>query len=222
MNSVISTGILGLDIALGLGGIPRGRLVEIYGPEKCGKTALCLSILSEAQKSGSETAFVDVDQTLDVSRAARMGVDVQKVVYARPENALQAVEITRTLTRSGALSLVAIDSVAGLLTMGVGNPVNFKGNVTARLLSQAVRELAVIAEETGTAMIFTNELRERAGVVYGVPVTTPGGIALKLHAAVRLEMTPRELIRSGIAIVGEQIQVRVVKPKLSVPFDTIW
>lgn len=221
MNSVISTGILGLDIALGLGGIPRGRLVEIYGPEKCGKTALCLSILSEAQKSGSETAFVDVDQTLDVSRAARMGVDVQKVVYARPENALQAVEITRTLTRSGALSLVAIDSVAGLLTMGVDNPVNFKGNVTARLLSQAVRELAVIAEETGTAMIFTNELRERAGVVYGVPVTTPGGIALKLHAAVRLEMTPRELIRSGIAIVGEQIQVRVVKPKLSVPFDTI-
>ncbi len=221
MDGFFSTGVLGLDIALGLGGIPRGHLVEIYGPEKCGKTALCLSILSEAQKSGGVAAFVDIDQTLDASRATRIGVDIQKLIYARPETALQAVEITRTLSRSGALALVVIDSVAGLLTLGVDSPENSMRNSASQLFSQAVRELDVIAKETGTTMIFTNELRERAGIIYGVPVTTPGGIALKLHAAVRLEMIPKEPIRSGLTSIGEHVQVRVVKPKYSVPFHTI-
>ena len=127
MHACISTGILGLDIALGIGGIPRGRLIEIYGPEKCGKTALCLSILCEAQKSGGVAAFIDTDQTLDAGPRSSAGVDVQKLIYARPENALQAIEITRTLTRSGAFALVALDSVAGLLTVGIENPANSRG-----------------------------------------------------------------------------------------------
>jgi recombination protein RecA len=221
MNTTLSTGIIGLDIALGSGGLPRGRLTEIFGPEKCGKTALCLSILSEAQKCGSETAWIDADQTLDPSRAARAGVDIQKLFYARPENAHQALDITRTLTHTGAFELVVLDSVAGLLTLGVESTPNSQGNTTSRVFSQAVRELAVIAKETGTTVILTNELRERAGVIYGVPVNTPGGIALKLHTAVRLELTPRELIRSGIETLGERVQAKVVKPKSSGTFHTI-
>ena len=220
MIAFISTGILGLDIALGLGGIPRGRLTEIYGPEKCGKTALCQSVVSETQKSGNTAAFVDIDQTLDASRAARLGVDTHKLIYARPETALQAVEISHTLTRSGALALVVIDSVAGLLMLGGESPANARGGSSSTLFSQAVRELAVIAEDTGTAVLFTNELREHAGRMYGVPETTPGGIALKLHAAVRLEMTPREQIRSGVELIGERVQVRVVKRKSTAPFHT--
>jgi recombination protein RecA len=221
MNHILSTGILGLDIALGSGGIPRGRLVEIYGPEKCGKTALCLSILSEVQKWHGAVAFIDTDQTLDASRAAYMGIDVQKVMYSRPENAVQAIEITRTLAHSGAIDLVILDSVAGLLMLGAQSPPNSGAAAASRLFSQAVRELSVIAAETGTTLVFTNALKERAGVIYGVPVTTPGGIALKLHAAVRLEMTPREAFHAGMNRTGEQIQVKVVKPKSPNLFHTI-
>lgn len=220
MNTFLTTGILSLDIALG-GGLPRGRLVEIYGPEKCGKTALCQAFLAEAQKRGGESAWIDADQTLDPSRATRAGVDVHKLIYTRPENAFQALEITRTLTRSGALDLVVVDSVPGLLTLGAESQTNMRGNPASRVFSQAVRELAVVAEETGTVMIFTNELRERAGVIYGVPVTTPGGIALKLHAAVRLELTPCGTLRSGIETLGERTQVKVIKPKTSGTFHTI-
>lgn len=221
MDRIITTGVLGLDVALG-DGLPHGRIVEIYGPEKCGKTALCLSILSGMQKSGGVAAYVDIDQTLDASRAARFGIEVQKVIYARPENALQAIEITRMLARSGGLDLIVVDSVAGLMTYGVYSPVKSGGNSASRLFSQAVRELDVIARETGMLMVFTNELRERAGVIYGVPVTTPGGIALKLHAVIRLEMIPQEPIRSGGTTVGERAQVKVIKPKSSVTFPTIF
>jgi recombination protein RecA len=220
MTAFIPTGVLGLDIALGGGGIPRGQLAEIYGPEKCGKTALCLLVVSEAQKSGGTAAFVDIDQTLDAARAARLGVDTQKLIYARPENTHQAVEISRTLTRSGALALLVIDSVTGLLTLGGENPKNARGGSASRELSQVVRELAVLAEDTGIAVLFTNETRERVTRMYGVPETTPGGIALKLHAAVRLEMTPREQIRSGLEMIGERVQVRVVKPKTASSFHT--
>jgi recombination protein RecA len=218
MIAFIPTGVLGLDIALGGGGIPRGQLAEIYGPEKCGKTALCLLAVSEAQKSGGIAAFVDIDQTLVTERAARLGVDTQKLIYARPENTRQAAEISRTLVRSGALALLVIDSVTGLLTLGTENPENTRGRSASRELSQVVRELAVLAEDTRTAVLFTNETRERATWMYGVPETTPGGIALKLHAAVRLEMTPREHIRSGLTIIGESVQVRVVKPKNATSF----
>jgi recombination protein RecA len=220
MTVFIPTGVLGLDIALGGGGIPRGQLAEIYGPEKCGKTALCLLVVSETQKSGSIAAFVDIDQTLDGARAARLGVDTQKLIYARPENTHQAVEISRTLTRSGALALLVIDSVTGLLTLGDENPKNARGGSASRELSQVVRELAVLTEDTGTAVLFTNETREQVTRMYGVPETTPGGIALKLHAAVRLEMTPREQIRSGLEMIGERVQVRVVKPKTAPSFHT--
>jgi recombination protein RecA len=218
MTAFIPTGVLGLDIALGGGGIPRGQLAEIYGPEKCGKTALCLLVISEAQKSGGTAAFVDIDQTLDAARAVHLGVDAQKLIYVRPENTHQAVEISRTLTRSGALALLVIDSVAGLLTLGGENPEKARGGSASRELSQVVRELAVLAEDTGTVVLFTNETRERATRMYGVPETTPGGIALKLHAAVRLEMTPREQIRSSLKMIGERVQVRVVKPKTALSF----
>ena len=216
----IPTGVLGLNIALGGGGIPRGQLAEIYGPEKCGKTALCILVVSEAQKSGGTAAFVDIDQTLVAARAARLGVDTQKLIYARPENTHQAVEISRTLARSGALALLVIDSVTGLLTLEGENPENTRGGSASRELSQVVRELAVLAEDTGTAVLFTNETRERVTRMYGVPETTPGGIALKLHAAVRLEMTPREHIRSGLKIIGERVEVRVVKPKTTTSIHT--
>jgi len=220
MTTFIPTGVLGLDIALGGGGIPRGQLTEIYGPEKCGKTALCLLVVSEAQKTGHTAAYVDIDQTLDAGRATRLGVDAQKLIVARPENSHQAVEITRTLTRSGALTLLVIDSVAGLLTLGGESPENARGGSASRELSQIVRELAVLAEDTGTAVLFTNETREWATRMYGVPETTPGGIALKLHAAVRLEMTPGEQIRLGLEMTGERVQVRVVKPKSLASFNT--
>src|SRR3972149_3588652 len=220
MTTFIPTGVLGLDIALGGGGIPRGQLTEIYCPEKCGKTALCLLVVSEAQKTGHTAAYVDIDQTLDAGRATRLGVDAQKLIVARPENSHQAVEITRTLTRSGALTLLVIDSVAGLLTLGGESPENARGGSASRELSQIVRELAVLAEDTGTAVLFTNETREWATRMYGVPETTPGGIALKLHAAVRLEMTPGEQIRLGLEMTGERVQVRVVKPKSLASFNT--
>jgi len=220
MTAYIPTGILGLDIALGGGGIPRGRLTEIYGPEKCGKTALCLLVVSEAQKAGGTAAIVDIDQTLDPARAARLGVDPLKLIYSRPENTHQAVEITRVLTRSGALTLVVIDSVAGLLTLEGENPENARGGSSSRELSQVVREMAVLAKDTGTAVVFTNVTRERVTRMYGVPETTPGGFALKLHAAVRLEMTPREQIRSSVDNIGERVQVRVVKPKTTSSFHT--
>jgi len=220
MTAFISTGVLGLDIAMGGGGIPRGQLTEIYGPEKCGKTAICLLAVSEAQKSGGTAAFVDIDQTLDAARATRLGVDAQKLIYARPEDTHQAVEITRTLTRSGALALVVVDSITGLLMLGDENPENARGASASRVLSQVVRELAITAKDTGTAVVFTNQTRERARKMYGVPETTPGGIALKLHAAVRLEMTPREQVRSDLVIIGEQVEVRVVKPNFMTPLHT--
>jgi len=220
MATYISTGMIGLDIALGGEGIPRGQLAEIYGPEKCGKTGLCLLVVSEAQKSGGTAAFVDIDQTLDAARAARLGVDAPKLIYARPENIPQAVEITRTLTRSGALALVVVDSVAGLLTLGDESPENTRGASASRVLSQVVRELDIIAKDTGTAVVFTNQTRERTRKMFGVPETTPGGIALKLHAAVRLEMIPREQVRSGLVFIGDQVEVRVVKPNLMTPLHT--
>jgi recombination protein RecA len=225
MAAFISTGVLGLDIALGSGGIPCGHLTEIYGPEKCGKTALCLLIAAEAQKSGHKAAFVDIDQTLDAGRAARLGIDERELIYARPENARQAGEMARMLARSGALALVVIDSITGLLALGDENRMNVhldntRRDSASRELSQIVREMAVIAKDTVTAVVFTNETRGQAAKMYGVPATTPGGIALKLHAALRLEMTPTEHVRSGLVIAGEQVRVKVVKTKSTTPFNT--
>ena len=213
MNSIFSTGILGLDIALASGGIPRGCLVEIFGPEKCGKTALCLSILSEVQKLGGQTAFIDLDQTLDPSHVERLGINSQKVIYSRPENARQATDIARTLTRTGAIDLLVFDSITCLLAMGVQIPGKSNSKAATRLLAQTVRELSALAPETGTTILFTNEWRERAGYIYGVPVTTSGGIALKLHAAIRLEMTPCDTILARPNKIGEKIRVKIVKPK---------
>lgn len=220
MINVISTGIVGLDIALGQGGIPRGRLTEIFGPEKAGKTSLCLSIVSEVQKEGDAAAYVDIDQTLDASRASRLGIDIHKLIYARPGNALQALEITQTLTRSGELAVVVVDSVAGLLIMGAGSSVYTRGDAISRLLAQAVRKLSFITEQTGTAVLFTNELQEHAGVMYGVPTNTPGGISLKIHTSTRIEMIPCETIRSGMNIIGERVRVKVVKQKSKTPYHT--
>lgn len=224
MAAFISTGVIGLDITLGSGGIPRGRLSEIYGPEKCGKTALCLLIAAEAQKSGYTAAFIDIDQTLDAGRASRLGVDVHKLIYARPENVRAAGEMARTLIRSGALALVVIDSVTGLLTLDDQNQVNSRlsstrRNSSSQEFSQMVRELAAIAKESETAVLFTNQVGEHSARMYGVSQTSPGGIALKLHAAVRLEMTPKEPLQSGMAPVGEKVQVRVVKTKSQSPFS---
>ncbi len=221
-TEVIPTGALSLDIALGVGGIPRGRITEIYGPESSGKTTICQHIVAEAQKLGGTAAFVDMEHALDPVYAARCGVDIDNLLVSQPDTGEQALEIAETLVRSGAVDVVVIDSVAALVPRSeiegdMGDPTM---GVQARLMSQALRKLSGAINQTKTSVIFTNQLRQKIGVMFGNPETTTGGQALKFYASVRLDVRRIQSIKVGAEIIGNRTRVRVVKNKVAAPFRT--
>ena len=216
----ISTGSLSLDIALGIGGVPRGRIVEIFGPESSGKTTLALHILASAQKNGGEVAFIDVEHALEPAYARALGVDIDSLLISQPDTGEQALEITEALVRSGALDVVVIDSVAALLPRSEleGEMGDSSMGVVARLMSQALRKLAGTVSKTGTIVVFINQLREKIGVVYGNPETTPGGRALKYFASVRIDIRRTESLKNGTEVYGNRTKAKVVKNKVAPPF----
>ena len=216
----ISTGSLSLDLALGIGGVPRGRIVEIYGPESSGKTTLALHILASAQKEGGEVAFIDVEHALEPAYARALGVDIDSLLISQPDTGEQALEITEQLVRSGALDVVVVDSVAALLPRSEleGEMGESSVGVIARLMSQALRKLAGSIAKTNCIVIFINQLRMKIGVMYGNPETTTGGNALKFYSSVRLDVRKIEAIKSGTEIVGNRTRVKVIKNKCAPPF----
>jgi len=222
MVDVIPTGSLSLDIALGVGGIPRGRITEIYGPESSGKTTVCQHIVAEAQKLGGTCAFVDMEHALDPVYASRCGVDVNNLLISQPDMGEQALEITETLVRSGAVDVVVIDSVAALVPRAEieGDMGDSPMGMQARLMSQALRKLSGAIKQTNTAVIFTNQLRQKIGVMFGNPETTTGGMALKFYSSVRLDIRRIQSIKLGSEIIGNRTRVRVVKNKVAPPFQT--
>jgi len=218
----IPTGSLSLDIALGVGGIPRGRVTEIYGPESSGKTTICQHIVAEAQRLGGTAAFVDMEHALDPVYAEQCGVDVDNLLISQPDTGEQALEIAETLVRSGAVDVVVIDSVAALVPRAeiegdMGDP---QMGLMARLMSQALRKLSGAIKQTNTAVIFTNQLRQKIGVMFGNPETTTGGQALKFYASQRLDVRRIQSIKVGSDVVGNRTRVRVVKNKVAAPFKT--
>ena len=219
---VIPTGSLSLDIALGVGGIPRGRITEIYGPESSGKTTICQHIIAEEQKIGGTCAFVDMEHALDPSYAGRCGVDIESLLISQPDMGEQALEITETLVRSGAVGIVVIDSVAALVPRAEieGDMGDSPMGMQARLMSQALRKLSGAIKQTNTAVIFTNQLRQKIGVMFGNPETTTGGMALKFYCSVRLDVRRIQSIKLGSEIIGNRTRVRVVKNKVAPPFRT--
>jgi len=219
---VIPTGSLSLDLALGVGGIPRGRITEIYGPEASGKTTLAQHIVAEAQKLGGTAAYIDMEHALDPAYAARCGVDVENLLISQPDTGEQALEITETLVRSGAVEVVVIDSVAALVPRSEieGDMGDAQMGAMARLMSQALRKLSGAINQTKTAVIFTNQLRMKIGVMFGNPETTTGGNALKFYASVRLDCRRIQSIKVGAEIIGNRTRVRVVKNKVAPPFRT--
>ena len=221
-TEAIPTGSLSLDIALGVGGVPRGRITEIYGPESSGKTTLCQHIIAEAQRMGGTAAFIDMEHALDPVYAARVGVDVDNLLVSQPDIGEQALEITETLVRSGAVDVIVIDSVAALVPRSelegdMGDPTM---GVHARLMSQALRKLSGAINQTKTTVVFTNQLRQKIGVMFGNPETTTGGQALKFYASVRLDVRRIQSIKVGAEIIGNRTRVRVVKNKVAAPFRT--
>ena len=217
---VIPTGSMMLDIALGVGGIPKGRVIEIYGPESSGKTTVALHIVAEAQKRGGEAAFIDAEHALDPTYAANLGVDIDNLIVAQPDTGEQGLEIAEALVRSGALDVIVIDSVAALVPKAEieGEMGDSHVGLLARLMSQALRKLTGITSKTGTTVIFINQLREKVGVVYGNPETTPGGRALKYFSSVRLDVRRVESIKNGAEVIGNKTKVKVVKNKVAPPF----
>jgi len=217
---VIPTGSLALDVALGVGGIPRGRVTEIFGPEASGKTTLAQHIVAEAQQLGGVCAFIDMEHALDPSYAARCGVNVDELYISQPDTGEQALEIAETLVRSGAVDAVVIDSVAALVPRAEieGDMGDATMGMQARLMSQALRKLSGAIKQTNTAVIFTNQLRMKIGVMFGNPETTTGGRALKFYASVRLDVRRIESIKVGQEVVGNRVRVRVVKNKVAAPF----
>jgi recombination protein RecA len=218
----IPTGSLSLDIALGVGGVPRGRITEIYGPESSGKTTLCQHIVAEAQRMGGTAAYIDMEHALDPVYAARCGVDIDNLLVSQPDMGEQALEITETLVRSGAVDVVVIDSVAALVPRSEleGDMGDATMGVQARLMSQALRKLSGAINQTKTTVIFTNQLRQKIGVMFGNPETTTGGQALKFYASVRLDVRRIQSIKVGDEVIGNRTRVRVVKNKVSPPFRT--
>jgi len=216
----ISTGSLSLDAALGVGGIPRGRVSEIFGPEASGKTTLVLHIIAEAQKAGGVAAFIDAEHALDPHYAEKVGVDIDNLLLSQPDNGEQALEITEVLIRSGAISVIVIDSVAALVPRAEleGEMGDAHMGLQARLMSQALRKLAGLVSKSNTALIFTNQIRERIGVFFGNPETTTGGRALKFYTSVRIDIRRIGTIKEGEEIVGSRTKTRVVKNKVAVPF----
>ena len=217
---VIPTGSLALDIALGVGGVPRGRIVEIYGPESSGKTTVALHIIAEAQKNGGEAAFIDAEHALDPVYAKKLGVDIENLIVSQPDTGEQALEIAEALVRSGAIDVIVIDSVAALVPKAEidGEMGDAHVGLQARLMSQALRKLAGVISKSRTTAIFINQLREKVGVMFGNPETTPGGRALKFYASVRLEVRKVESLKQGSEIIGSKTRVKVVKNKVAPPF----
>ena len=217
---VIPTGSMTLDMALGVGGIPRGRVIEIYGPESSGKTTVALHVVAEAQKAGGEAAFIDAEHALDPVYAKNLGVDIDNLIVAQPDTGEQALDIAEALVRSGAIDVIIIDSVAALVPKAEieGEMGDSHVGLLARLMSQALRKLTAITARSGTAVIFINQLREKVGVMYGTPETTPGGRALKFFASVRLDVRRSEPIKNGSEIIGNKTRVKVVKNKVAPPF----
>lgn len=217
---VIPTGSMTLDMALGVGGIPRGRVVEIYGPESSGKTTVALHIVAEAQKRGGEAAFIDAEHALDPEYAKNLGVDIDDLIVAQPDTGEQALEIVEALVRSGALDVIVIDSVAALVPKAEidGEMGDAHVGLLARLMSQALRKLTAITSKAGTTVIFINQLREKVGVIYGNPEVTPGGKALKYFSSVRLDVRRLEAIKNGTEFIGNKTRVKVVKNKVAPPF----
>ena len=219
---VIPTGCLDLDMALGVGGLPRGRVVEIYGPESSGKTTVALHVVAEAQKMGGVAAFIDAEHALDPVYARKLGVDVDQLYVSQPDTGEQALEICEALVRSGAIDIVVIDSVAALVPKAeidgeMGD--SFVG-LQARLMSQALRKLTGIVNKTNSTCIFINQLREKVGVMYGNPETTPGGRALKFYASVRIDIRRGEQLKDGTTVVGNRTKAKIVKNKVAPPFRT--
>ncbi len=217
---VIPTGSLSLDIALGVGGIPKARVTEIFGPESSGKTTICLHVTAEAQKKGGTVAFIDMEHALDPAYATRLGVDINNLLVSQPDTGEQALEICETLVRSGAVDLVIIDSVAALVPRSEieGDMGDSPMGMQARLMSQALRKLSGAINQTRTAVIFTNQLRQKIGIMFGNPETTTGGLALKFYSSVRLDVRRIQSIKSGAEIIGNRVRVRVVKNKVAAPF----
>jgi recombination protein RecA len=217
---VISTGALSLDIALGVGGVPRGRVSEIYGPESSGKTTLCLHIIAQAQRMGGICAFIDMEHALDPIYAEGIGVNINDLYISQPDTGEQALEIAEALVRSGAMDVIVLDSVAALVPRAEieGEMGDSHVGLQARLMSQALRKLSGAIKQTNTAMIFTNQLREKIGVMFGSPETTTGGRALKFYATIRLDIRRIQAIKQGGEITGNRTRVRVTKNKVSAPF----
>ena len=216
----IPTGALSLDMALGIGGIPKGRIIEIFGPESSGKTTLTLHMIAEAQKMGEETAFIDAEHALDPVYAKNLGVDIDNLLVAQPDTGEQALEIVEALVRSGAIGLIVVDSVAALVPKAEidGDMGDSHVGLQARLMSQALRKLAGIMNKTNTTVVFINQLREKVGVMFGNPETTPGGRALKFYSSVRLDIRKIENIKQDGVVIGNRVKVKVVKNKVAPPF----
>ncbi|HYH28503.1 MAG TPA: recombinase RecA [Actinomycetota bacterium] len=219
-TAVIPTGSLALDVALGIGGIPKGRVVEVYGPEGSGKTTVCLHVIAEAQRNGGITAFIDAEHALDPTYAQTLGVNIDQLLVSQPDSGEQALEIADMLVRSGALDLIVIDSVAALVPRAEieGEMGDTHVGLQARLMSQAMRKLAGSLSRFDTTAMFINQLREKIGVMFGSPETTPGGRALKFYSSVRLDVRKIDNLKDGTEVVGSRVRTKVVKNKLAPPF----
>lgn len=220
--SAIPTGAINLDIALGIGGLPRGRIVEIYGPESSGKTTLALHCIAEAQKMGGVAAFIDAEHALDVYYAKNLGVDIDNIILSQPDTGEQALAITEALVRSNAVDIIVVDSVAALVPRAEieGDMGDTHVGLLARLMSQALRKLTAIISRSNCTVIFLNQLRQKIGVMFGNPETTTGGVALKFYSSVRLDIRRGEQIKQGDEVIGNRTRVRVVKNKVAPPFKT--
>ncbi len=218
----IPSGSISLDIALGIGGYPKGRIIEIYGPESSGKTTFALHAIAEAQKKGGRAAFIDAEHALDPSYAAKIGVNINDLLLSQPDNGEQALEICEALVRSGAISIIVIDSVAALVPQAEieGEMGDSHVGLQARLMSQALRKLSGVINKTNTICIFINQLREKVGVLFGNPEVTPGGRALKFYSSIRLEIRKGESIKLGANVIGNRANIKVVKNKMAPPFKT--
>ena len=219
---VISTGSLSLDLALGVGGVPRGRIIEVYGPESSGKTTLCLHIVSEAQKTGGVAAYVDAEHALDPEYAKKIGVKIDQLLISQPDTGEQALDIVESLVKSGGVDVIIIDSVAALTPRAEieGEMDQQHMGLQARLMSHALRKLTAIVAKSKTTVIFINQLRMKIGVVFGNPETTTGGMALKFYSSVRVEVRKAAQIQAGEKIVGNRVKVKIVKNKVAPPFRT--
>ncbi len=218
----ISTGCLALDVALGIGGLPRGRIVEIYGPESSGKTTVSLHVIAEAQKAGGTAAFIDAEHALDPVYATKLGVDLDNLYVSQPDNGEEALDICEQLVRSGAVDIVVIDSVAALTPRAEidGEMGDYHVGAQARLMSQALRKLTGITNKSKTCVVFINQLREKVGVMFGNPEVTPGGKALKFYASVRMDVRKTDSVKDGAEVIGNRTKVKIVKNKLAPPFKT--